>query len=113
MLASLGSIFQAGGEAWVFYGKASVPIGLIVAHIAGGRMEPHVFWFPEATARNRLECSLKWLVDMKPRYALFIFAKEPEWKFFEHLGKYGVIRAVGKYRNFPGGGDAMLFQGVT
>lgn len=115
MLASLGKIFQSGGEAWMFYGRQAIPLGMVVGHIVPETqsMEPHVFWFPEATARNKLECALKWLVDMKAKYALFLWIKEPDWNFYLHLCKYGAIREVGKYRNFPGGGDAMLFQGVS
>lgn len=113
ILATIGNVIQAEGEVWIFYGQSDRPVGMIVGHVAGDRMEPHVFWFPWSTPRNRLECSLKWLVDMKPRFSLFIWAKEPNWNFFFHLCKYGVIREVGKYRKFPGGGDAMLFQGVS
>lgn len=113
MLATLGGIFQSGGEAWMFYGQSSVPVGLVVGHISGNRMEPHVFWFPEATPRNRIECSLLWLKDMKSRYRLFIFVGQGDWKFFDHLCKYGVIRPVGKYRNFSDDGDVMLYQGVS
>lgn len=112
MAANVGRIFQTG-EAWMFYGKSDKPLGMVAAFISGVTMEPHVFWFPWATPRNRLECALKWIVDMKSRFSLFLWVRDPEWKLFEHLCKYGAIRAVGKYRDFPGGGDAMLYQGVA
>lgn len=117
MLAAAGRVLEAGGELFVFIAKTpygEMPVGLVVAHIMDIRLEPHVFWFHEASARNRLECALKWILDMKSKYALFIWCKEPDWKFFNHLGKYGAVRCVGKYRNFPHlNADAFLFQGVT
>jgi hypothetical protein len=113
MLAVLGNVLNSG-DAWMLYGKASKhPVGMMVGLGAENRMEPHVFWFSNSTPRNRLECVLKWLIDAKQKYALFLWIKEPDWRLYFHLCKYGVIREVGKYRNFPGGGDAMLFQGVN
>ena len=112
MLASIGNVLNGGGEVWLFYAGKPHPVGMVVGPRAGLGMEPHVFWFPEATARNKLECALKWLVDMKSKCALFLWIREPDWNFYNHLCKYGAIRPVGKYRNFPGGGDAMLFQGT-
>jgi hypothetical protein len=113
MFAVIGNILQSGGDAWVFYSKSVHPVGFMVGPVSGDRMEPHVFWFPEATPRNKLECILKWLKEMKEKYRLFVFANEPDWKFFDHLCKYGVIRPVGKYRNLSERGDAMLYQGVN
>jgi hypothetical protein len=111
MFAVIGNVLQGGGDAWMFYSKSIHPVGLVIGFASGKGMEPHVFWFPEATPRNRVECALKWLVEMKSKYALFLWVKEADWNFYRHLCKYGAIREVGKYRDFPGGGDAMLFQG--
>jgi hypothetical protein len=113
MFAVIGNVLQSGGDAWMFYGKLVHPVGLVVGFVSGKRMEPHVFWFPEATPRNKIECALKWLRDMKDKYRLFIFAEPVNWNYFDHLCKYGVIRSVGKYRNFSDNGDAMLYQGVN
>jgi hypothetical protein len=112
MLAVLGNILN-NGDAWMLYSQSKHPVGMMVGLGAENRMEPHVFWFKNSTPRNRLECVLKWLIDAKQKYALFLWIKEADWKLYFHLCKYGVIREVGKYRNFPGGGDAMLFQGVN
>jgi hypothetical protein len=116
-LAHVGRVLEGGGEVFTFIGKTvkgEIPIGMVVANMNGKCCEPHVFWFAEATPRNKLECSLKWIVDMKEKVALFLWVREPDAHFFEHLGKYGCVRCVGKYRNFPlWSGDAYLFQGVT
>lgn len=117
MYAAIGGALNAGGEVWTFVAKTvhgEIPVGIVFAQIADIRMEPHVVWFPLASARNRLECALKWLVDMKEKYALFLWCREADWKFYDHLSKYGAVRCVGKYRKFPHlDADAYLFQGVT
>lgn len=118
MYAIVGDTLRNGGEIWTFIAstpRGAIPVGMVTASIspAGNAMEPHVLWFPQASPRNRIECALKWIIDMKAKYALFLWCKERDWKFYDHLGKYGAVRCVGKYRNFPGGGDAFLFQGVT
>ena len=117
-LVMLGDrILGRGGEAWIFLGKTQrgeIPIGLAVG-VPGEHkhLEPHVFWFPEASPRNKLECILKWLIDFKSDWRVDIWAKQPSWKFFDHLCKYGVLRPVGKYRDcFDDGGDGMLYHGV-
>lgn len=116
VLASLEGILAAG-EAWTLSAKTpkgEIPVGLVLARIKDGFCEPTVFWFPEASARNKLETSLRWLIDHKQKYKLVLWIGPKDWTFFGHLCKYGVLRTVGKYRGyFPDGTDALLFQGVT
>lgn len=118
MLALLGSrIFKPGGEAWVFDGQTAlgfIPIGMLIAVPNRGHAEPHLFWFPEASPRNKLECCVKWLHEMKQVWKIDLWIKEPDWQFYGHLCKYGLLRTVGKYRNcFEDGGDALIFQSVS
>ena len=108
----LTDLLTSGGEASVLRSHAGLPVGVIMMNITGGRMEPHAFWFPEATPRIKLETILGWLIDYKARYRLFIWVRQKDWKFDDHLGKYGVVRTVGKYRKFDEE-DAFLFQGVN
>lgn len=106
-------VLGVGGEVWVF--EDEVPVGLVMATPGGeNHIEPHSFWFPESSPRNRLEFSLRWLVDMKENFKIDIWSREADWKFFRHLCKYGVIRPVGKRRGFYADGeDAMYFQEVN
>lgn len=117
MLGAISNILQTGGDAWIVTAKTlktEMPVGLAILAVNGKHAEPHVFWFPEASARNKLECSVKWLTEMKQKYKLDLYIREPDWHFFDHLCKYGLLRTVGKYRNFfDNGEDAMLFQSVS
>lgn len=77
--------------------------------------EPHVLWFPWASKRNKLECTVGFLVELKKRVPFFIPAMERDVSFFRHVGKYGVLRQVGKWRDWPmfkNGENAVIFQSV-
>ena len=117
MLAILGgNIFRPGGEAWMFLARTprgEIPVGLVIAVPNRGHAEPHVFWFPEASARNKLECCIKWLQEMKKTWKIDLWIRPADWQFYDHLCKYGLIRTIGKYRNcFDNGEDALIFQSV-
>ena len=116
-LAFIGSVLAKGGEIYVLMasdGKAERPGAIVTAFVNAPYCEPHCYWFPEATPRNRLELALRFLIDMKARYKLLVWVKPADWKFYDHICKYGVLRTVGKLRDFyPDGSDAFLFQGVT
>jgi len=119
VLAVIGNVLKGGGEAWMAMNEDGKPVGFAVGIKCGYTgMEPHLFWFPEATTRNKLEIALKWILEHKAHYRLFLWARPKDWKFFDHMCKYGAIRTVGKYRGFfdesnPPPDDAYLFQGVT
>ena len=117
LLAMVGLVLQSGGETFVFIGrtpKGEIPVGLVLVVMRGNPYaEPHVVWFPEASARNRLELALAFLVELKRQFKVLLWVRSRYWKFFDHICKYGAIRTVGKYRGyFPDGEDAFLFQGV-
>lgn len=79
--------------------------------IKDNRMEPHVFWFPWASPRNKIEGTMKFLNVMRKAWTTIIYSEETNRKFFKHIEKYGVIRQVGKIHNyFPNGEDASVFQ---
>ena len=117
LLTFIGRILAVGGEVSTFIGrtpKGDIPVGMVVMHVTGPYAEPHVVWFPEASRRNRLELALGFLVDLKRNFKFHLWVRERDWKLFDHLCKYGVIRTVGKRRNFyPDGEAAFLFQEVT
>lgn len=117
MLAVFGDLLARGGDGWLFLArtaKGEIPVGLVIAFPNRGHIEPHVFWFPEAGARNKLECALKWLVEMKQRWKIDLWIRARDWQFYDHLCKYGVLRTVGKYRGcFEDGEDAFIFQSVN
>jgi hypothetical protein len=118
-LALIGDrVLADGGDVWTFFAntpKGEIPVGVVIASASReNHLEPHVFWFPEASARNKLECALKWIVETKEKHKLDMWVAEADWKFYDHLCKYGAIRTVGKRRKFfMDGRDAYLFQEVS
>lgn len=118
---AMGSVLQLmlanNGEANVFVNLHEEPIGLIATQYATvyGRRRafPHAWWFKEGTARQRLECSLRFLLNLKKTNLIVIEATEANWLFFEHLCKYGLLRRVGTLRDAYGaGGRSAIYQGV-
>lgn len=117
ILAVLADLLSRGGEGWIFLAeteRGSIPVGLIIGFPNRGHCEPHLFWFPEASARNKLECCVKWLHEVKRRWKIDIWVRASQTSLFEHLCKYGLIRTVGKYRGcFEDGEDAFIYQSVN
>lgn len=115
-IQAVSSVIGSGGEVIILSG--STPIGISVIGVAqpeGARRQlyPHVFWFG-GSSRNKLECLLKFAVELKQEGNLTVTARPEDWRFFDHLCKYGCLRAIGKFRGFfEDGSDAMLYQGVN
>ena len=116
-IAFIEQFIGRGGEMYSLIGRTEhgrIPVGMVILLLGGDFAEPHVTWFPEASPRNRLELALAFLVEQKRHHKLLIWVRQRDWKLFNHLCKYGVIRTVGKYRGyFPDGDNAFLFQGVN
>src|SRR3990172_8443150 len=102
-----------GGDAFIAISKTprgEIPIGLCAMTMSQGQAWPHVFWFPEATIRGRLECTLKFLVALKEKVNVVIPSPSGDVAFFDHLCKYGVLRRIGTGRGWFGASDATLFE---
>ena len=120
LAGELEGLIRAGGDAYVLMAptkRGVIPVG--VALVVKGAVksghnqgEPFAYWFPEASPRNRLECTLKGLIDLKKDLVVRIHAPRPVWRFLDHLCKYGVIRRVGTVRGWYLDGDAGEWQGV-
>ncbi len=88
-----------------------MPVGIVIGKIDDNRLEPHVFWFPWATPRNMLECTIKFLDTMRKAWTIIIFSEEKNHKWFKKIERYGVIRQVGKIdKYYPNGETASVFQ---
>ena len=121
MLEKAANIIGQGGDLFTLTAHTrwgDIPVGLTSIAVqkppdALKQIMPHFVWFPEASARNKLECSLRFLIAAKAEGNVILVARQPAWRFFAHLCNYGVIRPVGKLRGyFADGDDAMLYQGV-
>ena len=115
------AVLEAGGDVFAMMGQTPVgriPVGLISEDVKAGprirtQIMPHAWWFPEASARNRLECVAAYLVDAKREHNILIIAEQPHWPFYSHLGHYGILRGIGRFRGYlADGGDVTLYQGV-
>ena len=116
----VAGMIRVGGEAYVGLrkdGRTVVCLATVMFQDTpdlARQAQPHVHWFPEATARDKVEIGLRFLVDLKRQALLLIAANKADWRFFDHLCKYGAVRRVGTIRGyFEDGGDAGLWQGVT
>lgn len=117
VLAILATVNATNGALFAFMNALDMPIGVVGIQVAPVmdrlRAFPHAVWFSEASTRQRIECALKFLLDLKRTHLVVIEAKEPDWPFFEHLCKYGLLRRVGTLRDAYGaGGRAAIYQSV-
>lgn len=97
--------------------EGEIPVGLAGVHhtiIADRRRAyPHFQWFKEASPRVRVECALRFLIDLKAIAFVVIETAEPNWRFFDHLCCYGALRRAGTLRHAYGEGQpAAIYQSV-
>lgn len=93
--------------------RGNMPVGLITVQENDFLAYPHVIWYPEASPRNKIEIGVKFFRDLKKDRLGLVTALESDVSYFRHLGKYGLLRQVGKIRGFNRKGeDVILFQTV-
>lgn len=106
-----GLMRDSNSDLWII--QTDIPIGIVGVHFDGNLAFPHVSWFPEASSRNKIEAGVLFLSELKKAYLVIITGPEKFSPYWRHLAKYGLLRAVGKIRDFYGKGDhAMMFQSV-
>ncbi len=111
----LADLMEKGGEGYIGIarkGDADIPICLCLIEYQQHRASPTVWWFPEATPRNKIELSIMFLVALKAERLVLIWSKEHEVAYFSHLCKYGILRKVGTIRKYFGDEKAVLFHSV-
>jgi hypothetical protein len=113
----LVQILQGGGQVITFLSDTPehgrIPVGMATLEFQGKIAYPHALWFPDASARNRLEIAVSFFVELKKDHIGLVAVGAPQEKFFTYLGKYGVLRKVGKLRDWYGDKvHATLFQTV-
>lgn len=64
--------------------------------------EPHVVWFGWATARNRVECGVRFFNAIRREMCCMVYATPSERAYFTQLCRYGVMRRVGKVMDYFG-----------
>ena len=99
--------------------KGHIPVGITTIEYQGEKAFPHVVWFPEASHRNKLELGLTLFIALKDKHLVLVTAKTPrneksaDVKYFEHLGKYGVLRRAGTIWGYFGEDSAVIFHSVN
>jgi len=91
----------------------TLPVGVVGLRKFEDIAYPHAWWFEWATARNKIESSAHFLVDLKKENNVLIKSPSHRVPFYNHLGKYGILRTVGILKNhYAIGEHATLFEGV-
>lgn len=105
-------VIDSGGDIVVALARGT-PVGLVTV-LRGdyGMVHPHAVWFSWASPRNRLECAIRILVDLKETGLVLISVPQEKASLFKHLCKYGVLRQVGVIRYYGQMPDLAVFQGV-
>ena len=105
---------RGGGEFYILTAKfegEDRPVGLVEARFSQHRLHPSVFWFPWASHRNKLECAVEFLNDRRHTKLILIEAEEKDWRFYDHLLRYGMmIRGSKTYDYFERGKAAKRYQ---
>ena len=121
-LALVLKVYEGGGEVFVLEGESvlgRMPVGVVTMVYAirpnqTPRAEPHVDWFPWATARNKLEATLRLVLEINRNFLLVTTVRQGEERLLLHLIRYGVVRLAGKLNAWfvvePR--RAFLFEGV-
>ena len=84
-------------EAFVM--EAGKPVGIMTARLeqredGPDKMEPHAHWFPWASAREKLEATVKFIAGMDG-FKVLVWAKPQAKTFFNHVCKRGILQRVG------------------
>ena len=100
-------------EIWILtapVGEKIRAVGVVAGRFDEYGLRPHVVWFPWSTSRNRLECALKFLHDIGREHFTWFIAKREDVPFYDHLIRYGMIRAVGKVKRIFDGEDGLMYH---
>ena len=84
-----------------------MPVALLIVREDNKILEPHLDWFPWATERNKIEGTIKLIIELRKIKPVWIWSKEETKEFFTYIAKYGVIRRVG---TFYGDEQYSIFQ---
>ena len=94
--------------------RGNIPVALITIDSNDRIAWPKAFWFLSASPRNKVEVGVKFFRDLKKTHVGLVTARPPDAAYYRHLAKYGLMRHIGKIRDYHApGDDVMLFQTVS
>jgi len=103
---------------WIIEAKGDEgirPVGLILAYaFPDGRIiTPHVYWFPWATGRNKMEGSAVYLKEIGKRFKIFLHVDMESVPFWKRMVQYHILRQGCKVtEHYANGDDSMFFYTV-
>lgn len=91
--------------------NGNIPVGLFSGKFNG----PMLFigsaiWFKWASSRNKLECAIHALNELRKEYIVLLHSAMKDKEFYVNIAKHGVIRRVGTIYDVYDDGPAALFQ---
>lgn len=93
------NIFNQVSEAYVLLAevnnKGQIPVGVGIVKGEGSRAWPHIWWFPESTARTKLEITARYIVELRKRFLLLIICEHNDKPFFNKVSSLGLTKRVG------------------
>lgn len=113
------SDFITLGEFYTFTGKTTafqsidgdVPLGFLGADRDDHKLWPHIVWFSWATPRNKIECALKFITDMRTDNIIYVFDQPEDHLFWVRMAQYGVFRRIGKSEDhWTDGGTSVIWR---
>ena len=98
------SVINGGGEVVTMLGDTPghgrIPVGVVTLEYHGKIAYPHALWFPDASPRNKLEIGLAFFLELKKDHTGMVFSAAENEGYFNHLCTYGLLRKVGKVRDW-------------
>lgn len=95
-------------------GKDVMPVGVVfgIIPLHGKKVVwcGDFTWFPWASKRNKLECAVHFLNQMRKEWLVLGFSDMGAVPFFEHVCRYGVLRRVGTVFDMLIEGPTAVFQ---
>jgi hypothetical protein len=88
------------------------PVAVVLANYDGWTLCPHVEWFPWATNKNKLRCTVGFLQAMRYTHSIGcikIFADGQYSAWFKWLRRYVAISLVGRIPSGRPGGEECIF----
>ena len=92
LTAEIVDLIQAGGDTEVLIAKTkhgTIPVGIVTVQYSDRLAVPDAIWFADASARNKLECTANFLVDLKAKSMVSIAAKPENVTFYGSSGTDG------------------------
>lgn len=91
--------------------KGRIPVGYLSGEFVGPMLHlDEVQWFNWASKRNKVECSVAGLNEIRKTYVALFLSPMKDKEFFVHIARHGIIRRVGTINDVFVDAPAALFQ---